>query len=930
MPPLGDLVAFDLETTGLSPRSDRIIEIGAVRFTAGGRVLDRLDVLVDPGAPLPVAIQRLTGLGDDDLRGGPPPEEAVALLAEFAHGAHLVAHGAGFDIAHCAAVLPDVFQRRPCLDTLELARILLPAAGSHSLPLLAASLEIEHTRPHRAGSDADATRGVLLALVEAAERLPASILAMVRELLGPLRLPMTTFFEQLVTGDGDVLRGGIAGARRRPPIAVAAPSPLLDERVPLAEAAVAALDGDGPLARELPGYELREAQLEMARAVAQTLERSGRLLVEAGTGTGKSIAYLAPLALWAARSGRRGVVATHTITLQEQLADRDLPTLLTRLGIPATTALLKGRAHYLSLRRWQRFLQTAASAGGRTPDHDTLRFALRVLVWLGSTHTGDRAELRLSGVEDELWRRVESTVDDCLGSACANWRDAGCFMVAARRAAADADIVVINQALLVAGSERQGQVLTAYDALVVDEAQHLEETATHQLGTRLRAADVLAAIDRLRAPAAHEEELATALASAREAATRLFGEVKGHLAHLAGGDNPANTVVALDAEHRSRPDFEPVLRAAHSAALRLRRTATTLLEARGRVPLQTELLPQPDRGDDELALTAAALAGHADAITRIVLEPRDGAVAWMELRAEQSELHEAPTSVAGALAERVFEPTGAVVLTSATLSVAGAFDFIQERTGLRRAQTLHLASPFDYLAQSLTVLVGDMPPYDDEAYDQALATLIGDVAHRLGGRTLVLFTSYAPLRAAHHLLGSRLEADRIAVLGQGIDGTRRQVLASFLDNPRSVLLGTSSFWEGVDISGDALRCVVIAKLPFPVPSDPLTAARAALLDDPFSQLALPLAVLRLKQGFGRLIRRGDDRGAVVLCDMRLLSRDYGTTFLRALPEASMVRATLASTAAVVDDFVASGRIPEGLRLRTAPRPEHDPYDEGVA
>jgi Rad3-related DNA helicase len=897
-----------------------------VRFAPNGEVRAHLEVLVDPGVPVPIAIERLTGLSDADLRGGPSPAEAVAMLADFAEAAQLVAHGAPFDLAFCAALLPEVFGRRPSLDTLELARILLPTATSHSLPLLSAALAVEHGRPHRAGSDADATRGVLLRLIEAAEALPAPLLATIRGLLRPLGMPLTGFFSDLVGGGGDPLKPARAGAQPMPRAPVESPSPLLDRAIPLPEAAARALGAAGPLASGLPGYELREAQVEMARAVAQTLERSGRLLVEAGTGTGKSIAYLTPLALWAARTGRRAVVATHTVTLQEQLAERDLPALLARIGIPASAAMLKGRHHYLSLRRWQRYFASVAPAGGRTPDHDTVRFVLRVLCWLGQTHTGDRAELRLGGVEEELWRRVESTVDDCLGSACANWKDGGCYMVAARRTAAQADIAVVNQALLVADWERQGRVLAGYDALVVDEAQHLEETATRQLGTRLRAADVLTVVDRLRQPAAGSEELATALAGAREAAVRLFGEVKGHIGRVLGSDSPGNGVVGLSDEVRAATELAPMLRAGQSAALRLRRAATTLLDARGAAPLQTALLPQPDRGDDELALAAAALSSHADAIGRVLLEPRPGYVAWLELRAEQGELHEAPIAVADALAERVFERTSAAVLTSATLSVAGAFDFVAARTGMRGAATLRLASPFDYLTQALTVVVSDMPPYDAAGYDRALAALIADLARRLGGRTMALFTAYAPLRSVHQQLGESLETDRVAVLGQGIDGTRRQVLAAFLQNQRSVLLGTSSFWEGVDIAGDALGCVVIAKLPFPVPSDPLTAARAAQLRDPFSELALPTAVLRLKQGFGRLIRRGDQRGAVVLCDARVLNRDYGATFLRALPEATVVGATISTAGSVVGDFVATGRIPDGLRLAVPRVPAIDPDD----
>ncbi|HET9052450.1 MAG TPA: helicase C-terminal domain-containing protein [Candidatus Dormibacteraeota bacterium] len=903
-----ELVAFDLETTGLSPRSDRVIEVGAVRFLLDGTVVGRFEQLVDPGLPIPLAIQRLTGITPGDLEGAVSPVEAMAMLADFADSALLVAHGAGFDLAHCAALVPDAFAGRECIDTLELVRILLPRARSHSLPVLSGDLRLTHTRPHRAASDAEATAELLLRLVDRAENLPPRLLETIRDLVAdvpaPLRALRRTFVE-LVSGPG-VDPGPAppepAGAGA-PPSGPAVPAGT--DRPALADAAAAILGPTGPFAAADPGYELREPQIEMARAVAQTLERRGRLVVEAGTGTGKSLAYLVPLALWTARTGKRAVVATHTITLQEQLVEKDVPRVLEASAAPVRVALLKGREHHVSLRRWQRFLTRVRDERGADPEQ--LRFALRIVVWLGETATGDRAELRFGGEDERLWRQIRSVASDCLGAACANWRDGRCHMVRARRAAADADIVVTNHALLLADAERQGQVLTPYQALVVDEAQHLEEAATRQLGVRLRAQDVLEVLDRL---PAGDGELAEALASAREATHRLFGEIKGHIAVALGVDHPGNATLGLDDATRDLPALESVLRAAWHAQRVYAETAAALDEARAGVPLQTALLPQPDRAPDELRAAAEALRDAADAVARTLLAPRDGHVAWLELRAEQAELRGAPVSVSGALEAHVFERAESTTLTSATLSVAGSFAFVESRTGIGRgAHTLQLPSPFDFLKQALTIVPTDIPPYDDGGYDGALAELVADIAGRLGGRTLVLFTGYAPLRAACALLRGRLEDQRIAVLGQGLDGTRRQIVRGFLDNPRTVLCGTSSFWEGIDVPGDTLRCVVIAKLPFSVPTDPLVRARSAALDDAFAELALPEAVIRLKQGFGRLIRTSNDRGGVVLADRRILERDYGATFLRALPEAAVARVPRRDAGRLLEEFVRTGILP---------------------
>ncbi|MFN2569983.1 MAG: helicase C-terminal domain-containing protein [Candidatus Dormibacteria bacterium] len=905
MPSGSSFVAFDLETTGISPKRDRIIEIGAVRFDAENRITGELDLVVNPGIPVPLVIQRLVGLTDADLSEAPTPVEAVAQLADFSAGAHLVAHGGAFDIAFCSLVLPEEFRHRPLMDTLELARILLPTAPSHSLPLLSRALGLGHERPHRALSDADATRQLLLHLVAAAAHLPGPVLASMREVAARAGSPLRTFLADVVAGDG---------AATGPPRVAAGPRRVSlgmigtdTDRLDVAAAAFFA--PDGPLARRRPGYEYRDAQQQMARAVAQTLARSGRLLVEAGTGVGKSLAYLVPLALWASGGGGRAVVATNTITLQEQLVEVDLPSLQAPAGEPegptVAYAMLKGRRHYLSLRRWERFLGGGVTGSGNVVDLDTVRFTLKLLVWLAETHTGDRAELRLTTEEELLWRRVESDPGDCLGRACSNWGTARCFMVAARRAADAASLVITNHALLLSDAEAQGRIIAPFESLVVDEAHHLEASATSQLGVRLRALDITIVLDRL--PPASEPELTAALEACREAAHRLFGEAKGFAGQSLGGEHPGNGVVGLSPEIRQGPHFTAVLRAAHHAVAALRTCARALAEARGRAPVQVELLPQPERLDDELAAAAAALEELALSIDRVLCAPSPDNVVWVELRAEQAELRSAPVSVTEALQESVFGRVDAAVLTSATLTVADSFEFVRERVGIGAgAEELALASPFDYYAQSVCIVPADIPPYDDAGYEPALAALLGDLATRLGGRTLALFTGYGPLQRVHRLVAGRLDGEGIAVIGQGMDGTRRQILRSFMDHPRTLLLGTSSLWEGVDLPGDMLHCVVIAKLPFAVPTDPLVRARSERLRDPFSEYVLPMAVLRLKQGFGRLIRSEGDRGAVVLCDSRLTTRDYGARFFETLPPAEVRRCGLAEAGRIAADFVGIG------------------------
>jgi DNA polymerase-3 subunit epsilon/ATP-dependent DNA helicase DinG len=924
-----ELVAFDLETTGLSPKSERVIEIGAVRFGLDGVTRAELQLLVDPGIPVPLPVQRLTGISTADLAGQPSPVEAVARLAGFCEGAHLVGHGAAFDLAFCAQLLPATFGRRAALDTLELARILLPTASSHNLGVLGRLLGLRHERPHRALSDAQATAELFRRLlVDAASLRPATFQEM-RRVAAQADTPLARFFELAEeerihpaaaeeTPDApppttpaptapppsapDVAAPGARAAGPGSPAGAGAATGGSVDLIsaPLEEAAVCLIGPGGPLAGR-PGHEYRDVQEQMARAVAQSLERGGRLLVEAGTGVGKTLGYLAPLALFIERGGGRAVVATHTITLQEQLAGHDLPDLEPHLPRPLTWAMLKGRSHYISLRRFRRHLRHG-DVGAHGPDLDTIRFKLKLLRWLDLTRTGDRAELHLGAAEQELWRVVESTGDDCLGSACANWRSGACHMVAARRAATTAELVITNHALLLSDEPAEGQLLGDYAALVVDEAHHLEESATNAGGHRLRAADVLRALDRL--PAVTGAALTATLADGRDAVNRLFGETKGLLAERLGGGGGAPTgSLSVTDDLLAEPRLQVLVRNAHHAVTVLRRAAEEL-RAADPSGLEAELLPQPDRGEEELALAAAALEGAASTVDEVLLHRRSGHVAWLELRAEQAELRDAPVAAGAALGDSLLDAARTVVLTSATLAIAGDFGFIRERLGLgARTEELYLDSPFDYLRQALCVLVTDIPPYDAPEYEQALASITADIARRLGGRTLALFTGYGALRRIHDQVGRRLAGSQISVLGQGLDGTRRQLLNSFQENPRTLLLGTSTFWEGIDVPGDALQCVIIAKLPFAVPTDPLVRARTADLHDPFGGYVLPEAVIRLRQGFGRLIRSGTDRGAVVIADSRLQSRDYARRFLEALPPATMVREPVSGVAARVAQFV---------------------------
>jgi Rad3-related DNA helicase/DNA polymerase III epsilon subunit-like protein len=903
------LVALDLETTGLSPRLDRIIEVGAVRFR-GDEVLATFQSLVRPEVAIPRAVQDLTGIRDADVAAAPRPEEVLAQLIDFVGDSGVVAHSGNFDLSFL--VDPKNDARYELFDTLDLARVMLPMAPSHSLPHLSRQLGLTHAHPHRALSDADAARQLFRYLWHHARGFPADLLGRMLELADGWPHPFHHFLR-------DAQAGGASGLESLPRQPTPASRTINGNPPSTDPQAISALLGpDGPMAGLLEDYELREPQLQMSLAVAQLYARGGRLLVEAGPGTGKSLAYLVPAVHHAVASGERVVVATNTITLQEQLFTKDIPFMRRWLPFDFKAALLKGRANYVSLRRWNRYLNAPSRRADGTWFDEELTFKLRMLVWLAQTSHGDRAEIKLNGFEEVFWLRAASTPDDCLAAHCENYKAQRCFYWNSRRAAQDADVIVTNHALLLADALAGGSVLPPHEHLVVDEAHQLEETAVDALTLRVGEEELLESIDGTltwfrAAVGPPGEAVRREAADSRQAVTDFFHEARAiirarqpEVPLRPSRDEP----VILDALSRGLPDVSPLVALASAVAERATAFRFALDDAGARLPLEAS--PYAER---ELDLFKAQLHGRVDLVVQALLQPRPDRLYWVgtERRSGRPVLQGAPTAAGRELQARAFEGKETVVFTSATLAVADSFAYFKRGVGLEALATheMVLASPFDYLSQALLCLPTDLRDLTDPAFLDQVTEVVGEIAEAIGGRTLVLFTSHQQLRDVADRLRTRTARSGLTVLAQNLDGTRRQLLAQFQERPRSILLGSSSFWEGIDVPGDALSCVMIVRLPFRVPSDPLQLARSASLADPFGQLALPEAVLRLKQGFGRLIRRQTDRGAVVLMDHRIANRTYGAAFLDALPRAAVHLGPSTEMAPAIVQWLARGG---GVRL----------------
>lgn len=610
------------------------------------------------------------------------------------------------------------------------------------------------------------------------------------------------------------------------------------------------LGAEGPFASEVPGFVPRACQQDMADAVEEAIADRQTLVVEAGTGTGKTFAYLVP----ALMSGKRVIVSTGTKTLQDQLFHRDLPRVRAVLGARLKTSLLKGRANYLCRHRLEQTLKD-----GRFSTREQSAQVQAIRAWGERTASGDRGEFAEVPEDSPLWPRVTSTAENCLGAECPLYAD--CFVVKARRAAQEADLVVVNHHLLFADlaikQEGFGEILPGAHAFVLDEAHQIPELAGVFFSTSITARQLTELASDTLAECA---SVSGALASLREPYEAIAPAVKR--VRLAFDALPAKGAFAL-IEHNAN-----AMQELHALEEALRKLADALAAQAER-----------SRGLASAHERAEALCQRLHAVI-------DGgaheAVHWYEATAHGFALHATPLDLAPPLRALREQSLASWIFTSATLSVAGSFEHFSRQLGLDDPVEVCLPSPFDYATQALAYLPKGLPDPNAPDYTERAVAIARDVIAAARGRTFVLFTSHRALKKAAELL-----ADLPYPLFVQGTAPRHQLLTDFRESGNGVLLGAASFWEGVDVAGEALSCVIIDKLPFAAPDDPVLDARLNALREsganPFFAWQVPAAAIALKQGAGRLIRDANDRGVLVLCDPRLTTRGYGKLFLQSLP-----------------------------------------------
>ncbi len=906
---MSSIVALDIETTGLDFQKDAITEIGAVRFN-GHRVEDEWTTLVNPNRPIPPMITNLTGITNEMVRNAPPIHSIIHELADFVGDAPVLGHSVRFDLSFLQR--SNILLNNEFLDTYELASVLMPTATRYNLGGLASQLGILLPATHRALDDARCTHALYVDLYEKALKLPVELIAEFVRLSEPFDWGASWLFSRILR---DRWQQPLKSKPEHshtfnfPSVALQPPLKPVESPTPLDPDEIAALlEYGGPFSRYFPAYEQRPQQVEMMRAVSHALSYGQHLMVEAGTGTGKSFAYLVPAALWSTTNDLRVVISTNTINLQDQLIKKDIPDLCKALGIDLRATVLKGRSNYLCPRRLEIMRQ-------RGPESvEEMRVLAKVLVWLNQDGRGDRNEINLNGpIERDKWMRISAEDEGCKAEVCMSRTGGSCPFYQSKQAAQTAHIIIVNHALLLSDVATGSRVLPEYDYVIVDEAHHLEPATTNALSYRATQGDLArllrelggtssgilgrlltAAKDLLRPSdfAAYHQ----AIQRATDLVFRLehdfiqfFRSVESFLEERRDG-RPVSSYGQQERiipATRTLPIWTEVEISWDSAS----ETSSLLLN------LVADLHKSIGSDGDNLPEELEDLQGNLADIHRrmseartnmqgLVNDPQMNLIYWAEIQSNNAQiaLQAAPLHIGPLMEKFLWNEKASLILTSATLTAHGEFDYIRSRLNAETADELALGSPFDYETSALLYLVNDIPePADQNNYQRAAEQSIIRVAKATHGRMLVLFTSYAQLKRTSQAIAGPLATEDIQVYEQGEGASANTLLENFRSADQAVLLGTRAFWEGVDIPGEALSVLVIVKLPFDVPSDPIIAARSETFDDAFNEYSLPEAILRFRQGFGRLIRTQSDRGVVVILDRRVLTKRYGKAFIELLP-----------------------------------------------
>ncbi|MBP1969584.1 ATP-dependent DNA helicase DinG [Virgibacillus natechei] len=910
-------VVIDLETTGNSPvKDDKIIEVGVV-VIEDNKITDRYSTLLNPNKAIPPFISNLTGIFDEDIADAPTFEEKAEEITNIFNGGYLIAHNVPFDLGFLNQELANnemIQLTNPVLDTVELARILYPKSPSFKLEQLTEYLDIYHDDPHRALSDAYVTAKLFIKLKEKLESLPYEtidhLLTLETMFKSDLRELLVERHRQLAfsTDENDeiVSYRGLAFKKTEnntvsDDVQISSYGDYLDDIYEM----------NGSMQQYMEKYEKRDGQREMSETVFDAFQSHNHTLIEAETGTGKSLAYLIPAIYEAVKTKKRIVISSYTTQLQSQLLENEIPLIRKLIDFPFKASLLKGKNHYISLEKLERELAT-----DQQNNYDIALTKAMILVWLTETDTGDIDEIQLPSSGYLFYKKISAETEGYVDPS-SPWFTRSYYQKA-RQKAQQADIIITNHALLCTDMFNGYQFLPRYDKVIIDEAHHLEETASHHYGLKLDYISLQYTFNQL--GMTDESKIFSKLLQkytfnqddlplkkwddiflkAKYEIDDLFRTLYQYVLDQQKNNKSISDIGRTQyrfEDEREEPQKWNTIKEMATRLTFFIRDLIHILTIVEQYLDKKQVLEKYD--DDEIKGSMQILQSFNDQIEQLFLIDNSiPQVKWIEIDTHGAKnavyLYSEPTDISTLLADDFFDKKESVILTSATLTMKNSFSFIQNRLGLPtdRLFTKKITSPFSYQDQVQLMIPDDFPDIKEGNLDEfiyATCEAIISLAEITDGRMLVLFTSYDMLRKTHTLLKETIDVNKYVLIAQGISsGSRSRLKKNFQTFDQAILFGTSSFWEGVDIPGDDLSCLMIVRLPFQPPNHPVYEAKSNYLKEEgrnaFFELALPNAVIRFKQGFGRLIRSTSDRGIVFVCDARITKARYGKYFIQSIPD----------------------------------------------
>lgn len=906
-------VVIDLETTGHSPvKDDKIIEAGIV-VIENNRIVDTHASLFNPNKKISPFISNLTGIIDEDVEEAPVFGEKADQIIELFHSSYLIAHNVDFDFGFLNAELEKNGRKKlknPVLDTVELARIIYPKAPSYKLSQLANYLQIEHDDPHRALSDAYVTALVFLKLKKKLESLPYETVSRLLQLENVLKSDLYDLLADREKNlafspaekDGLVSFGGLSfrminETKSNPCTLEESFGDYLDH----------IYERGGTMEKTILNYEKRNGQREMSETIFDAFAANKHALIEAETGTGKSLSYLIPAIYYAVKDNKRLVISTYTTQLQAQLLENEIPSIHKLVDIPFQASILKGKSHYLSLEKFANELNADYQ-----DNYDITLTKAMLLVWITETNTGDIDEVQLPSSGYAYFNKISAMTEKV--DPTSPWFYHSYYQHAKRRAR-QADIIITNHALLCTDMFNDYQFLPGYDKVIIDEAHHLEEAVSHHFGLKMDDSRIQFMLNQI-GRTEEEKTMGTLFSHVNNQEIPLeewdakFDQVKyesDELFHMIfqyvlkqQQNNKSLSDIGrvqylFDEAEEKSAKWDAIIEMASRLTFYLR-DLIHILSVIKQYAEQKELLDKYDA--EEINRIFTSLQSFIDQLEQLFLvQNADQQVKWAEIETHSTRnavyLYSESKDVSELLQNNFFNKKESVILTSATLTMRNSFSFMQNQLGIPsdRLMTEQIASPFSYEDQVQVLIPNDFPDVkrgnmDDFIYATCEAIL--SLAEITEGRMLILFTSYDMLRRSYALLKEIMNTDEYKIIGQGISsGSRSRLKKNFQSADKAILLGTSSFWEGVDIPGEDLSCLMIVRLPFQPPNHPIYKAKSDDLKkngkNAFMELSLPNAVIRFKQGFGRLIRSKQDRGIVFICDARIKQARYGKFFTESIP-----------------------------------------------